>query len=80
MRERAGEFWRDDRPWARFHPMLPNKPRGVPRSDDRGVISGIAYVLQWGGGGRMRPLFPSRPRRFTIATCAVMPRRVAGAG
>lgn len=28
--------------------MLPNKPRGVPRVDDRRVISGIVHVLQSG--------------------------------
>ena len=31
----AGEFWLDDRQWARLQPMLPNKPRGVQRVDDR---------------------------------------------
>ena len=44
----AGEFWLDDRQWARLQPMLPNKPRGVPRVDDRRVISGIVHVLQSG--------------------------------
>ena len=44
----AGEFWLDDRQWARLQSMLPNKPRGVPRVDDRRVISGIVHVLQSG--------------------------------
>lgn len=30
-------------------PLLPNKPRGVPRVDDRRVISGIIVALQSGG-------------------------------
>jgi transposase len=30
-------------------PLLPNKPRGVPRVDDRRVISGIVVALQSGG-------------------------------
>jgi transposase len=44
----AGEFWLDDRQWARLQPMLPNKARGLPRVDDRRVISGIVHVLQSG--------------------------------
>jgi|TARA_B100000315_G_C14478995_1_gene541998 transposase len=28
--------------------LLPNKPRGVPRVDDRRVISGIIHVLKNG--------------------------------
>jgi hypothetical protein len=27
--------------WAAIKPFLPNKPRGVPRSDDRKVLNGI---------------------------------------
>ena len=44
----AGEFWLDDMQWVRLQPMLPNKPRGVPRVDDRRVFSGIVHVLQSG--------------------------------
>ena len=29
-------------------PLLPNKPRGVPRVDDRRVLSGIIFCLQRG--------------------------------
>jgi transposase len=43
------EFWLSDRQWARLAPLLPNKPRGVPRVDDRRVISGIVHVLKSGG-------------------------------
>jgi transposase len=43
------EFWLSDRQWARLSPLLPNKPRGVPRVDDRRVISGIIHVLKSGG-------------------------------
>jgi len=45
----SGEFWLSDRQWARLAPLLPNKPRGVPRVDDRRVISGIIHVLRSGG-------------------------------
>ena len=41
-------FWLSDAQWARLAPLLPNKPRGVPRVDDRRVISGIV-ALQSGG-------------------------------
>jgi transposase len=44
----SGEFWLSDEQWARLRPLLPNKPRGVPRVDDRRVISGIVHVLQSG--------------------------------
>lgn len=43
------EFWLSDPQWARLAPLLPNKPRGVPRVDDRRVISGIVHVLKSGG-------------------------------
>jgi transposase len=45
----AGEYWLNDGQWARLAPLLPNKPRGVPRVDDRRVISGIIHVLKSGG-------------------------------
>jgi transposase len=35
-----------DREWAAIRPMLPNKPRGVPRVNDRRVLSGIFWVLR----------------------------------
>jgi transposase len=44
----AGEFWLSDEQWLRLRPLLPSKPRGVPRVDDRRVISGIVHVLQSG--------------------------------
>jgi len=41
-------FWLSDRQFARIQPLLPNKPRGVPRVDDRRVISGIIHVIRNG--------------------------------
>jgi transposase len=32
-----------DHEWAAIKPMLPNKPRDVPRVNDRGVLNG--YLL-----------------------------------
>ncbi len=43
------DFWLSDAQWERLAPLLPNKPRGVPRVDDRRVISGIVVALQSGG-------------------------------
>ena len=35
--------------WRVIEPQLPNKPRGVPRVDDRRVLNGIFWVLRSGG-------------------------------
>jgi hypothetical protein len=35
-----------EREWAAIRPMLPNKPRGVPRVNDRRVVNGIFWVLR----------------------------------
>jgi len=34
--------------FSRISPLLPNKPRGVPRVDDRRVLSGIIFCIQRG--------------------------------
>ena len=40
--------------WSIIEPLLPNKPRGVPRADDRKVLNGIYWRLRtgspWAGG------------------------------
>lgn len=41
-------FWLTDAQFERLKPLLPNKPRGVPRVDDRRVISGIIQVIRNG--------------------------------
>ena len=45
----ATEFWLSERQWKRLAPLLPRKSRGVPRVDDRRVISSIVHVLKSGG-------------------------------
>ena len=35
-----------DYEWTAIKPMLPNKPRGVRRVNDRRVLSGIFWVLR----------------------------------
>ena len=34
--------------WSVIEPLLPNKPGGVPRSDDRKVLNGIYWRLRTG--------------------------------
>ena len=38
--------------WSAIKPMLPNKPRGVPRVNDRCVLNGIFWVLRSGAPWR----------------------------
>jgi transposase len=34
--------------WKVIEPLLPNKPRGIPRVDDRRVLNGILWILGTG--------------------------------
>jgi transposase len=52
--EMAG-FDLSDGEWAIIAPLLPNKPRGVPRVDDRRILNGIFYVLRTGSPWRDLP-------------------------
>ena len=38
--------------WVAIKAMLPNKPRGVPRVNDRRVLNGIFWVLRSGAPWR----------------------------
>ncbi len=51
----ATPYWLSEEQFARLQPLLPNKVRGVPRVDDRRVISGILHVLQSGCRWRDAP-------------------------
>jgi transposase len=44
-----------DHEWFAIKPFLPNKPRGVPRVDDRRVLNGIFWVLRSGAPWRDLP-------------------------
>ena len=44
-----------DDEWTAIKPMLPNKPRDVPRVNDRRVLSGIFRVLRSGAPWRDLP-------------------------
>jgi transposase len=44
-----------DGEWDAIKPMLPNKPRGIPRVNDRRVLNGIFWVLRSGAPWRDLP-------------------------
>jgi transposase len=43
-----GRYELSDREWEAIKPHLPNKPRGVPRVDNRRVLNGIFWALRSG--------------------------------
>src|SRR5499427_1145082 len=45
-----------DHEWAAIRTMLPNRPRGVPRVNDRRVLNGIFWVLRSGAPWRDLPV------------------------
>jgi transposase len=45
-----------DYEWAAIKPMLRNKPRGVPRVNDRRVLNRIFWVLRSGAPWRDLPV------------------------
>jgi transposase len=52
---KMARFDLSDREWGLIRPLLPNKPRGVPRVDDRRTLNGIFYVLRTGSPWRDLP-------------------------
>jgi transposase len=44
-----------DSEWSIIALLLPNKPRGVPRADDRRVLNGIFHILRTGAPWRDLP-------------------------
>src|SRR5688572_14571126 len=59
-----------DAEWALIRPLLPNKPRGVARVNDRRVINGIFYVLRTGSPGVICRSAMGRTRPSTTASIA----------
>jgi transposase len=55
-------FWLSEAQFARLQPLLPNKPRGVPRVDDQRVISGIIHVIRGGLRWRDAPAVYGPPK------------------
>ena len=50
-----GRYDLTDFEWRVIEPLLPNKPRGVARVDDRRVLNGILWVLRSGAPWRDLP-------------------------
>ena len=50
-----GRYDLTDFEWRVIEPLQPNKPRGVPRVDDRRVLNGILWVLRSGALWRDLP-------------------------
>ena len=49
-----------DYEWAAIKPMLPHKPRGVRRVNDRRVLNGIFWILRSGAPWRDLPAYGPR--------------------
>ena len=61
--------------WSIIAPLLPDKPRGVPRADDRKVLNGIYWRLRtgspwadilralWAANNLLQPLRPMAEAR-----------------
>ena len=56
--------------WSVIEPLLPSKPRGVPRVDDRRVLNGIMWVLRSGAPWRDLPERYGPYRPATTASIA----------
>ena len=54
-----------DNEWSAIKPMLPNKPRGVPRVNDRRVLNGISGSCDLGHPGATCPLTLAHTRLAT---------------
>ena len=65
-----GRYDLTDFEWSIIQPLLPNKPRGVPRVDDRRVLNGIFWVLRTGAPWRDLPQYygPSTRPATTAST------------
>jgi transposase len=50
-----GRYDLTDFEWGVIKPLLPNKPRGVPRVDDLRILNGIFWVLRSGAPWRDVP-------------------------
>jgi transposase len=69
-----------DYEWRVIKPMLPNKPRSVPRVDDRRVLNGIFWVLRSGAPWRDLPKSLGPLQLATIASFACGGLAGIGAG
>ena len=60
--------------WAAIKPFLPNRPRGVPRVNDRRVLNGIFWVLRSGAPWRDLPKNFSPYTTFPASTARGLAR------
>ena len=61
--------------WSIIAPLLPNKPRGVPRVDDRRVLNGIYWRLRTGSP------WADIPERYgPPTTCGISSKLNTGGG
>ena len=61
-----------DSEWSVIDAMLPNKPRGVPRVDDRRVLNGIFWILRSGAPWRDLPaIYGPRPLATIVSSAGV---------
>jgi transposase len=67
-----------DQEWTAIRPMLPNKPRGVPRVNDRRVLNGIFWELRSGAPWRDLRMTSARTPPATTAS-SVGDGQVSGA-
>ena len=58
----------NDFEWTAIKPMLPNKPRGIRRVNDRRVLNGIFWVLRSVHRGATCPRIMGHTRHATIAS------------
>jgi transposase len=84
MTRRRFELTDDE--WLVIEPLLPNKPRGVPRVDDRRVINGILWRFRTGSPWAdiperyksiQLPVYEavvSTPSKFMLSVSALMTR------
>ncbi len=59
-----------DHEWTAIRPMLPNKPRGVPRVNDRRVLNGISGCCDPEHHGATCPMTSVPTPPATIASFA----------
>lgn len=64
----SSNYWLSEEQFHKIRPLLPNKPRGVARVDDRRVLSGIIFAFSAAIAGRMSRLNTARPRRSATGT------------
>ena len=66
--------------WTAIRSFLPNKPRGIPRVDDRRVLNRIFWVLRSGAPWRDLPVYTMAPAPLATIALSVGGRPASGTG